>query len=316
MTKRNLGVVAAVAVLGAACGSSSKGGETPPPPPEDTCTACQYHRLVWSDEFDGTGQPSAANWNYHVGNGWNPGNGGYWDGWGNQEWEWYRPENCYQQDGKLVIRGDYNDTAQTPAGKTSYQYSCRITTQGKQAWQNARLEARIAMPAKAAIWPAFWAMGEGNNGTYATSYHPDANYYDTMSGNWSSCGEIDIMEHKNADTVTTQNLFWDSGTTLHPWTNGTNLDDPGSAEVGDVTAFHKYAVEVDATTIKWFIDDQVVKTKDVSAANMEEFRQKFFVILNMAIDGQFVNGGGPNVDPNKADFPLYMYVDYVRVYQQ
>src|SRR5260221_2988256 len=57
--------------------------------------------LVWSDEFNGSGQPSSTNWNYDVGNGWNGGLPGF-QGWGNGEWGRYRPENCYQAGGNLV----------------------------------------------------------------------------------------------------------------------------------------------------------------------------------------------------------------------
>jgi hypothetical protein len=44
---------------------------------------------------------------------------------------------------------------------------------------------------------------------------------------------------------------------------------------------------------------------------LEEFHKPFNVILNMAIGGSLTG-----VDPNPANFPLFMYVDYVRVYQQ
>lgn len=30
-------------------------------------------KLVWADEFHGRGIPNPSNWNYHVGNGFNPG---------------------------------------------------------------------------------------------------------------------------------------------------------------------------------------------------------------------------------------------------
>lgn len=60
----------------------------------------------------------------------------------------------------------------------------------------------------------------------------------------------------------------------------------------------------------WYVDDRLVKTQSVSAANMEEHRQSLFVILNLALAGSF-----PNTSPVQADFPLFMYVDYVRVYQ-
>ena len=36
---------------------------------------------------------------------------GTFDGWGNGEWEWYRPENSFLQNGNLVIRADYASSA-------------------------------------------------------------------------------------------------------------------------------------------------------------------------------------------------------------
>jgi beta-glucanase (GH16 family) len=291
-------------VLGAACGSSGKGGETPTPPSTDGYV---YNTLVWSDEFDGTGQPSAANWNYHVGNGWNA---GAFAGWGNGEWEWYRPDQCYVQDGKLVLRADWASSPTNIGGLDWYQRSCRITTQGKKSWANARIEARIAMPSKVGAWPAFWMMGSSNDGEYTDQYAPATTYYDKMSTNWASCGEIDIMEHVNTDTFTYQNLFWDTRVGLYPWQSG-NPDSPGTADVGDVTEFHTYSVELTPTQLYWYIDGVRVKSKDVTAANMEEFRDKeFFVILDLALAGSF-----PGTKPVQTDFPLYMYVDYVRVYQ-
>jgi hypothetical protein len=60
----------------------------------------------------------------------------------------------------------------------------------------------------------------------------------------------------------------------------------------------------------WYVDNVRVKTQSVSAGTMEEYRQSFFVILNLALAGQF-----PNAAPVQGDFPMTMYVDYVRVYQ-
>ena len=106
--------------------------------------------LVWADEFNGTGQPDATNWNYVVGNGWNPGSASF-DGWGNGEWEWYRPENAYQSGGSLVIRADYSSTPLFVAGgRNWYQTSARITTKGKRSLQYGAVEARIQLPNKAA----------------------------------------------------------------------------------------------------------------------------------------------------------------------
>ena len=64
---------------------------TPPPPPPPG-----PYQMVWSDEFDYTGLPDAAKWNYDVGG----------NGWGNNELEYYtsnRSENARVEDGNLVI---------------------------------------------------------------------------------------------------------------------------------------------------------------------------------------------------------------------
>jgi beta-glucanase (GH16 family) len=272
----------------------------------DSCTACKYHTLVWSDEFATAGQPSSTYWNYHVGNGYS---GGF-QGWGNGEWEWYRPEQCYVADGKLVLKAEYDSTATTIAGSNWYQWSCRITTQGKLSWKYARVEARIAMPSKTATWPAFWMLGDSSDGTYTTNYAASMSTYDTMSTNWASCGEIDIMEHVNKDTVAYQNLFWDTRTGVYPYQASTVSSSSSTASVSDVTAYHTYAMEWDASTMYWYIDNVLVKTQGISASTQEEYTKKFFVILNLALAGSF-----PNTTPVQSDFPLYMYVDYVRVYQ-
>jgi beta-glucanase (GH16 family) len=284
-------------------------GTGAPPPPPGSWT------VVWEDTFNGNGQPNSANWNYHVGNGLNPGLGAF-QGWGNGEWEWYRPENSFRQNGNLVIRADYNTTPTVIAGREWFQRSGRITTKGKRSWQYGRVEARIAMPNKIGTWPAFWMMGSSCDDTVTSNYTAPITTFDTMASNWSSCGEIDIMEHRNTETVTFQNLFWDSRTGLFPWANGLNNEQPNQASVGDVTQFHLYTIEWDANQIRWYVDRETrptpVHTVDITAANKEEFRKPFHIILNLAISGQFTG----YAEPNRADFPLTMSVDYVRVWQR
>jgi hypothetical protein len=59
------------------------------------------------------------------------------------------------------------------------------------------------------------------------------------------------------------------------------------------------------------LDGTLIKTQDISASNQEEFHtQAWFILLNMAIAGAFTGA-----TPNQADFPCYMFVDYIRVYQ-
>ncbi|MBC7975098.1 MAG: glycoside hydrolase family 16 protein [Myxococcales bacterium] len=284
---------------------------TPPPPPPPT----GGWAVVWEDTFDGNGQPNSANWNYHVGNGLNPGIGAF-SGWGNGEWEWYRPENAFRQNGNLVIRADYGTTATTIAGRQWFQRSGRITTKGKRSWQFGRIEARIAMPNAIGTWPAFWMMGTSCDDTVTSDYNAPITRFDTMASNWSSCGEIDIMEHRNTEAVTFQNLFWDSRTGLFPWADGQNNEQPHQANVGDVTQFHLYSIEWDANEIRWYVDRETrptpVHVVSLSAANKEEFKKPFHIIMNLALSGQFTGFA----EPNRAQFPLTMTVDFVRVWQR
>jgi beta-glucanase (GH16 family) len=266
--------------------------------------------LVWGDEFNGSGAPSSANWNYHVGNGFNPGAATF-DGWGNGEWEWYRPENCYQQNGSLVLKGEYRTTSTTIAGRQWYQFSCRITSDTKRSIQYGAIEARIQMPNTYGTWPAFWMMGDSCDDTSNGNYNAPITDYNTMASNWASCGEIDIMEHRNSDTTVVNNLFWDTRTGLFPWNGPTVANAPSSPNVGNVATFHTYRLEWTSTQLKWLIDGNVTKTIDTSPSTLEEFRQPFHLIMNMAISGTFTG----NAQPNIGDFPTYTYVDYVRVYQ-
>lgn len=266
-------------------------------------------QLVWSDEFNGSGQPSTANWNYHIGNGFNPGAGSF-DGWGNGEWEWYRPENCFQQGGNLVIRATWNTTPTTIAGRQWYQFSCRITSDAKRSIQYGAIEARIQMPNAIGTWPAFWMMGDACDDTSTSSYTAPMSSYNTMASNWASCGEIDIMEHRNSETLVIQNLFWDNRVGVFPWDGAQVANSPSSYNAGNVNQFHTYRLEWTSTELRWLVDGNVARTQNISAANMEEFRKPFHLIMNLALAGAF-----PGTTPNQADFPMSMNVDYVRVYQ-
>ncbi len=118
--------------------------------------------LVWSDEFDGS-TLNEANWSHETGNGQN--------GWGNNELQFYRPQNTRIQDGHLVI------TAKKEAFGGREYTSSRIITKGKQQFRYGRVDIRASLPKGQGIWPALWMLGSN---------------FDTVS--WPACGEIDIME--------------------------------------------------------------------------------------------------------------------------
>jgi beta-glucanase (GH16 family) len=77
--------------------------------------------------------------------------------------------------------------------------------------------------------------------------------------------------------------------------------------------FHVFAIEWSENRIAWFVDDvtyRVVTPSELPAGGRWVFDHPFFMILNVAVGGNFV---GP---PDESTvFPQTMLVDWVRVYK-
>ncbi len=227
--------------------------------------------LVWSDEFNFSGLPDSASWRNEVGF------------IRNNELQYYtsrRPENCIVHNGNLLIIG--RKESYDSAGYTS----ASITTDGMHSWTYGKVEARIRLPKGQGLWPAFWMLGQ-----------------DIHKVGWPRCGEIDIMEHINNENTLYGTAHWD---------NGSHVSSGGTAPC-DVTRFHDYSVEWDRDSIRWFLDGSRyhgVCIRD-SVNSTAEFHMPFYVILNMAIGGDW-----PKNPDETTLFPDTMMVDYVRVYQR
>src|SRR6185503_5670750 len=206
-------------------------------------------------------------------------------GWGNDELEWYRPESCTRSGGYLVIRADYDEAPRTFAGREWPVRSCRITTQGKRSWTYGRIEARIAVPNAAGAWPAFWMMGTSSGGTTTLERQPPPDAFDSMASQWPSCGEIDILEKRDYESSNVNNAFWDRRTGVFPFTDGQTASFASTTDVGDQSQFHLYAIEWDASGIKWFVDGRQTHALDTTPETLEEFQQPFYLIFNLAVGG-------------------------------
>ena len=75
--------------------------------------------------------------------------------------------------------------------------------------------------------------------------------------------------------------------------------------------FHVFEIEWDEACITWRVDGNEYARGDISGESMEEFQREFFILLNLAVGGTW--SGSPDAS---TPFPQYMYVDWVRVYQQ
>jgi beta-glucanase (GH16 family) len=228
--------------------------------------------LFWFDEFNGTGAPDALKWGYDIGTG----SGG----WGNSELEYYtsRPENVVVKDGVLKI------TAIRESYSGSQFTSTRMLTMNKFSFTYGKVVVRAKLPASVGTWPAVWMLGSNLSAV-----------------GWPACGEIDIVEHRGSEL---NKIF---GTLHYTGRSGGNANGSTKMIEKATTEFHNYKVEWTALAIKIYVDDELYHT--VSNSSSLPFNRDFFLIINLAMGGNFA---GP-VDPSFTTESLE--VDYIRVYK-
>jgi beta-glucanase (GH16 family) len=255
-------------------------------------------RIKWSDEFSGpaSAAPDASKWAYEEGGG----------GWGNHELENYcapatttppcdtsRPSASLDGQGHLVI-----EASRDAQGRWT---SARMKSAGRVKFRYGRIEARLKLPVGAGLWPAFWLLGS-----------------DIPSVGWPQCGEIDVMENipgvgdnpLGPDTVRST-LHGEGYSQAHGL--GRNFTFPGGGRVD--TDFHVYGVIWSKDKMQFYVDDWrkpyfMLTAKDVPNGSRWQFNKDFFILLNLAVGGDWPGPPGKSTpDPAK------MIIDYVRVYE-
>jgi beta-glucanase (GH16 family) len=250
------------------------------------------YELVWSDEFDVDGPPSAANWEFEHGFK------------RNNEAQWYQPQNAFCEDGLLVVeaRREHVVVSEQPERAASARWaatrmhaeytSASLHTRRLHDWLYGRFVMRARVPMVHGAWPAFWTLGHGS---------------------WPACGEIDVMECYRESVLA--NFVW-LGRGLKPKWDATKTP---VMELGDAAwseAFHEWRMDWDKDSIELHLDDRLMNSADLSKtvnanpAGDNPFRKPQYLLVNLAIGGD--NGG----DPSRTEFPVRLVVDYVRVYQQ
>lgn len=234
--------------------------------------------IVWSDEFNGT-NINTNTWTYDIGAG----------GWGNNELEYYtsRTNNAYISGGLLHI------VAQLESYGGQNFTSARMKTEGLASWLYGRFEWRARLPQGTGFWPALWLLG-----TNITSV------------GWPGCGEMDVMENSGAALTNVQG-------SLHSGSDETAIYTfPG----GDsVTNFHNYVLDWNTNSFLFYVDGHLYEmqtnwSSSLGSAYPAPFNQPCFIIMNLAVGGNYVGNPSAATISANSGFPGEMQVDYVRVY--
>lgn len=259
-----------------------------------------FSKLVFQDDFNGTGLPDPSKWNFEE---------GYVRG---NEMQYYtvgREENCYQKDGLLHIVCE-NEPALIKNAKVNNQSknewterrkdtiisvkSASITTKGLKYWKYCRVDVKAKLPMCKGTWPAIWMM-------------PQWDKY----GYWPKSGEIDIMEHVGYDPnlvhYTLHCTDHNSGTWPNPYNKSVTC--PTS-----YTEFHVYSLEWTKDRIAWYLDGKLkftVNKPQAATIGNWPFDEEFYLILNQAFGGSWGGREGVDLDGLPQDYQI----DYVRVYQ-
>ena len=275
-------------------------GPPPPPPPptgneninNPTLTVAVNNEvspgdnltLVWSDEFNDV-QLDPEVWYFETGDGSQYGI----PGWGNNELQYYQPDNASLANGLLTIEARAEST-------NGFNYSsARINTRDRFAFKYGRIEARIRLPGGQGLWPAFWLLPQ-----------------DDQYGGWAASGEIDVMEAVNLGAAGGNTVYG----TIHyggSWPDNVFSGETYLVPANATTEFHTYAVEWDADEIRWYVDDVLYSMRNnwfsSGGSFPAPFDQNFYILLNVAVGGNF-----PGNPDGTATFPVTMDVDWVRVY--
>ena len=251
----------------------------------------QSYELIWADEFDIPGEPDPEKWNYETGF------------IRNLEEQIYtkRKKNVRIRKGKLEIiarKEVFKNKRYNPEVKNyrintlSAQYtSASINTKDKFEFRYGRVDVKAKLPSGKGVWPAIWMLGAN---------------FDEIE--YPKAGEIDIMEYVGkapGNIHSTLHFPWDNDKGIRSDGNSSTIDSPSER-------YHIYSIEWTPERIEFLVDDSVHHGFNIDEAGEEDnpFRKPFYLIINLALGGNWAGEVDPTI------FPQKFLIDYVRVYKK
>lgn len=268
-----LALSSALLMTATACAGTAETPRAPTtgPPPSGSW------RIVLDEEFDGT-ELDDRTWTTCYD--WNK------DGCtnsGNDEEQWYLPEQVSVRNGELTLTAERRETE--GSDDRTYPWISGMISTGRDDWYAeprrtftyGYFEAAIRIPPEAGMFPAFWMMPE-------SKFTPP---------------EIDIMEFLDTTEQVSMYVHWRGSDGDEERQRGTY----GPADFPD--RFHMFGLLWEPDALVWYVDGverlRVTDTERIPDVPME-------VLINLAV-------GVPNSPPDTVD-TARMYVDWVRVWER
>ncbi|KQX11643.1 hypothetical protein ASC82_17340 [Streptomyces sp. Root431] len=267
-------LTATACVSGQADGTAAAGAT---PPTAVMPTPSGAWRLVLDENFDGT-ELDDRTWTTCYD--WNK--GGCTNS-GNDELQWYMPDQVSVRDGELTLTAERHETE--GSDDRTYPWTSGMISTGRDDWYAeprrtftyGYFEAAIRIPSEEGMFPAFWMMP-------ASKFTPP---------------EIDIMEFLDTTEQVSMYVHWRGPDGDEERQRGTY----GPVDFPD--GFHVFGLLWEPDKLVWYVDNverlRVTDTERIPDVPME-------VLINLAV-------GVPEPPPDSVD-TARMRVDWVRVWQQ
>lgn len=210
----------------------------------------------------------------------------------NHEKAYYSPKNVKVKDGHLIFTATKNKN--NPDKKPFVSGAIY----SKKAYRYGRIVARMKLPVGQGYWPAFWLLPKKD--TYGT---------------WPASGEMDIMEARGQDKNLITGTFHYGKPDLDN-ENTSTFTEANKRLSSSFGKWHTYEMRWTPKKIQLLVDGNVYHTQTKwfsKKANGKKypfpapFDQKFYVIMNLTVGGDYVDDQLPKKKSGQ------MMIDYVKV---